>query len=307
MLRNLSLGTNGPDVLAVQQGLNLRKRPQDPALREDGVFGPKTDAAVRRFQQRNRLVTDGVVGPKTRAALFPLAVVTVRAIGMRLRMPSLLSRPSLRPNLMPGTLTLGPVLQPAPNPGPSALPPLVPSITGFQPVAYPRLGMPIVSPLLAPPPLLAPLTLPIHHFEVQPATSVSLGKPVDVSFSLTLSGVVMIGPEERRHQEFSSGIVTSTPGVFEGGDWTVAWFAQLTHVEQLGRSGVFSWQPNAQVAFGHGMRPFLSVSASPANVQFDAAKSLSLSFGGPGVTATFFPDGATLSWGLASFGIVGKF
>jgi murein DD-endopeptidase MepM/ murein hydrolase activator NlpD len=35
----------------------------------DGVRGPQTSVAVRRFQQRHRLVADGVAGPRTRAAL----------------------------------------------------------------------------------------------------------------------------------------------------------------------------------------------------------------------------------------------
>ncbi|MDD3947067.1 MAG: spore cortex-lytic enzyme [Clostridia bacterium] len=35
----------------------------------DGIFGPKTEAAVRYFQRTNGLVVDGIVGPKTAAAI----------------------------------------------------------------------------------------------------------------------------------------------------------------------------------------------------------------------------------------------
>jgi len=305
MLRSLSWGSRGPDVLAVQQALNCKKEASDPVVDEIGVFGPATDAAVRRFQQRRKLTPDGIVGPITRAALFPLAVVTVRAIGMQLRMPTFpIPRPG-GPSLLPGRTALSPRTQPLPGPGPLTLPSLGPSF-GFQTVAYPRLLQPLTTPAMTPPSVPG-LTIPIHHLELQPGSSVSLGRRVDVAFGLTLSGVVMLGPEKGRHQEFSSGVITSSPGVFDGGDWTVGWFAQLTHVEQLGRSGNFSWQPNAQTIVGHGMQPFLSASVAPANVQFDVNDSLSISFGGPSFTATMDLRGASVSLGLASFGVVGKF
>ena len=54
------------DVRAVQ--LALRRVGERPGP-IDGLAGPRTDAAVRSFQRRRRLVVDGVVGPQTAIAL----------------------------------------------------------------------------------------------------------------------------------------------------------------------------------------------------------------------------------------------
>lgn len=56
----LRKGDRGPAVAAVQRKLRLGA---------DGVFGPLTDRAVRRFQRRKGLDADGIVGPITRRAL----------------------------------------------------------------------------------------------------------------------------------------------------------------------------------------------------------------------------------------------
>lgn len=55
----------GADVKALQTALNN----SGLALSPDGVFGPATEAAVRRYQQRTGLAVDGIVGPSTRASL----------------------------------------------------------------------------------------------------------------------------------------------------------------------------------------------------------------------------------------------
>jgi peptidoglycan hydrolase-like protein with peptidoglycan-binding domain len=46
----------------------LQKLGYDPG-KVDGLMGPHTEAAIKKFQQANGLAVDGVVGPKTQAAL----------------------------------------------------------------------------------------------------------------------------------------------------------------------------------------------------------------------------------------------
>jgi len=57
----LKRGSRGPEVLDLQKRLGIK---------QDGIFGPHTEAAVRDFQRIKRLVSDGIVGPQTQSALF---------------------------------------------------------------------------------------------------------------------------------------------------------------------------------------------------------------------------------------------
>jgi peptidoglycan hydrolase-like protein with peptidoglycan-binding domain len=61
-LRN---GSKGPAVTQLQNLL----RNKGYNIAADGDFGPKTEAAVKKFQSSKGLVADGIVGPKTWAAL----------------------------------------------------------------------------------------------------------------------------------------------------------------------------------------------------------------------------------------------
>jgi peptidoglycan hydrolase-like protein with peptidoglycan-binding domain len=65
----LRRGDRGSDVSDLQDMLNARPM-IEPKLNVDGVFGKKTDAAVRQFQKTEHLSVDGIVGPRTWGALL---------------------------------------------------------------------------------------------------------------------------------------------------------------------------------------------------------------------------------------------
>lgn len=61
----LQLKSKGNDVVRLQVALVK----DGYTLTADGVFGLRTDRAVRAFQKKHKLTVDGKVGPKTRKAL----------------------------------------------------------------------------------------------------------------------------------------------------------------------------------------------------------------------------------------------
>ncbi|MGI6548995.1 MAG: peptidoglycan-binding protein [Syntrophomonadales bacterium] len=64
--RNLYQGCTGNDVAELQKKLNSAGFNCGPA---DGIFGPRTNAAVVALQKACGITADGIVGPQTREAL----------------------------------------------------------------------------------------------------------------------------------------------------------------------------------------------------------------------------------------------
>ena len=62
----LSMGSRGQNVRAVQSFLKNQGL-YNGAI--DGIYGPRTQSAVRSFQRRHNLVADGIVGSRTENAI----------------------------------------------------------------------------------------------------------------------------------------------------------------------------------------------------------------------------------------------
>ena len=68
MHQMLRTGSTGQNVKDLQKVLNFVLRSQPPLV-VDGIFGPKTYAAVTSFQRQYSLSPDGIVGPLTSSGL----------------------------------------------------------------------------------------------------------------------------------------------------------------------------------------------------------------------------------------------
>ena len=82
----LRRGSSGPNVVVIQVSLNRISQsypaiPKIPVV--DGVFGSRTEASVRAFQQIFGLTSDGIVGPGTWYELVRLYTATTRLAELR--------------------------------------------------------------------------------------------------------------------------------------------------------------------------------------------------------------------------------
>ena len=290
----------GPDVRAVQEGLNTRnpKNRLDP----DGIFGPETDRAVRDYQRNNGLDPDGVVGPFTRASLVPIGVATVAIYGTRMQLPTLPPLGSRRrsPNVMTGHLHLDPAIM-------NRFIAMGLARPLFAPLRVPRLTQPLMAPIVpawnvriphapasgqSPP---QPLDFVYDHVELVPGgqTTFPIGGPRQDLFVWTIQTVYLRGPEKGPHQEVDIGVQFGRPFTAfadDGSPWTYNPFVQLNDVDRFGTLGLFHyWGPYAQIgfqAFSPGNpQPALTANLFPVNLQFDVGDVLTVQLGG-GLAAT---------------------
>ena len=82
----LRRGTTGPSVVQIQTSLNRISQsypaiPKIPTV--DGIFGVRTENAVRKFQEIFNLSPDGVVGPATWYALVRIYTAVTRLAELR--------------------------------------------------------------------------------------------------------------------------------------------------------------------------------------------------------------------------------
>ena len=82
----LRRGTSGPSVVTIQVELNRISQsypaiPKVPAV--DGIFGARTEAAVRKFQEVFNLQVDGIVGKATWYALVRYYIAVTRMAELR--------------------------------------------------------------------------------------------------------------------------------------------------------------------------------------------------------------------------------
>ena len=74
MLRN---GSSGDEVAQLQK--RLAAAGFDPGS-ADGIFGPKTEAALKAFQEASGLAVDGIAGPATNGKLAELQAAALEKL-----------------------------------------------------------------------------------------------------------------------------------------------------------------------------------------------------------------------------------
>lgn len=331
MIRTLSIGSHGPDVLEVQKALNRRIH---AGLNPDSDFGNNTSNAVIRFQEKYRLEVDGEVGSQTRSVLFPLAGVTFHIVGayatadIPVGARSVAARATGGFSGMPvrtASALRGPLLASAGNflpvgdvPNVDPVPPQILDVLKNLPAAKdPSAGpldkfpLPGGTLLPIPPILTAPLLnipgMKVISQQLQPGASITTAPLFTNSsgsanpsggFVLAFQSVMARDKDAPGHLEIAEGFQLGKPlfaQTADGTNWTLQWFAQATWADPFWATGRFHFvQPFAQVSAQTDLKQggvTLGAGLFPVNVQVDLV---------PDRLAIFGQAGAVLNWNPAT-------
>jgi peptidoglycan hydrolase-like protein with peptidoglycan-binding domain len=324
-MRDLAAGMNGPDVRALQEGLNQRNDGIAPPIKVDGAFGPETDKAIREYQARQQLKVDGIVGPRTQVSIFHLAIATTTVFGQKLYS----SRPSLKDRVLssfsPGKLHLG---DPTPTPQftPKSNVVLIPDDLREQmmewsvrPYKFAGLPKPIPAPVV---PDVAPSNVSqtdpwkYDHCELQPGGQYMFPftRARQDAFTLTVQCIVSKGSPKGKHVEWANGFQLADPlNATVGNDfWSFNPYTQFTDVDRFGALGNFHWwQPYAQGGFqasmGRNINPTLTLNVVPINLSYDVTDFLTIAMAGGGFVNLDLSSGKVLVGPMFTFGVTLKF
>ena len=265
-------------------------------LQEDGVFGRRTDHAVRNYQSRHGLKVDGIVGAETRRSLFWIGVATVTVIGRRDPKVTYLW-PQRAPTLPDRSESLSPgERQPADFEDLNTAICSGLSATSIRPRHIWPLALPVPMPAmpewhftiepLRPAAPAKPFGFVYDHVELQPGeqSTFPVGSERQDAFVLTMQSIYRRGPDDGPGLQATLGAQIGAP--FVNGAWTINPFVQITDVDRLGALGAFHyWQPYAQIGFqtsgpGAPQQPAAAGSLFPVNLTLNIVKDVfSLGFG----------------------------
>ena len=176
LTRSLFRGATGDDVKQLQQYLVSQFPDLYPAKQVTGYFGPATEAAIKKLQEKNGIESIGIVGPKTLSKLNEL--ITQGAGESGKIPPGLLTAPGLERELSTGTPpVIPPGLQNSPITASGTIPAILATTTGST------------SPSIIPATPAVPATpaQPISQTGVPtvPATPATPAQPAQISTSTT--------------------------------------------------------------------------------------------------------------------------
>lgn len=184
-IRPLSLGSSGDDVRKLQEFL-AQDRIIYPEALSTGYFGPLTERAVKRWQEKHGIEQVGRVGPKTIARLNELIAEGAGRSGVV--PPGLLTAPGLEGKIVTTTVATTTPPSVPPTVATTTPPSLATTTTGIVTSTQPT----ATSTPYTPPATYAPPSAPVASTTAAPATSTSVTTATTTAATPSVAGSIRV-------------------------------------------------------------------------------------------------------------------